>query len=200
MTASTGINALAHCIEALYSRTRNPISTASATDGVRRISNALLRCYQNGRDLQARTEMLTGAHLSGLSLASVSMGLHHGLCHVLGGTANVPHGIANSIMLPHAIRFNADATAPLLSPAAEAMGISLNGNSSRVAMDALPQKIFDLVGQMNLPQRLRDAGVNLKESDLPQLAQIAFQNHTVQNNPKLITEPAQIEALLRAAW
>jgi len=200
MTASTGINALAHCIEALYARTRNPISTAAATNGVRHISNALLSCYRNGRDLQARTEMLTGAHLAGLSLASVSMGLHHGLCHVLGGTANVPHGIANSIILPHAIRFNADVTASQLLPAAEAMGISLNGNSPLVVIEAMAQKIFDLVGQMNLPQRLRDAGVHLKESDLPQLAQIAFQNRTVQNNPKPIMEPAQIEMLLRAAW
>jgi maleylacetate reductase len=200
LTASTGINALAHCIEALYSRTRNPISTAAATNGVRQISNALLRCYQNGKDLEARTEMFVGAHLAGLSLASVSMGLHHGLCHVLGGTANVPHGIANSIILPHAIRFNADATAPQLLPAAEAMGISLNGNTPLVAMEAMARKIFDLVGQMNLPQRLRDAGVNLKESDLPQLAQLAFQNRTVQNNPKPIMEPAQIETLLKAAW
>ena len=200
MTASTGINALAHCIEALYSKTRNPISTAAATNGAHHISNALLRCYQNGKNLEARTEMLEGAHLAGLSLASVSMGLHHGLCHVLGGTANVPHGIANSIILPHAIRFNADVTAPQLLPAAEAMGISLDGNSPRVAMETMAQKIFDLVRQMNLPQRLRDAGVNLKESDLPQLAQIAFQNRTVQNNPKPITEPAQIEMLLRAAW
>jgi maleylacetate reductase len=200
LTASTGINALAHCIEALYSRTRNPMSTAAATNGTRHIGDALLRCYQNGQDLGARTEMLQGAHLAGLSLASVSMGLHHGLCHVLGGTANVPHGIANSIVLPHVIRFNADATAPLLIPAAEAMGIPLNGNSSLVAMDALAQKVFDLVRQMNLPQRLRDASGNLKESDLPQLAQIAFQNRTVQNNPKPITEPAQIEMLLRAAW
>jgi maleylacetate reductase len=200
MTASTGINALAHCIESLYSKTRNPISTAAATNGVRHISSALLRCYQNGRDLEARTEMLEGAHLAGLSLASVSMGLHHGLCHVLGGTANVPHGIANSIILPHAIRFNADATAPQLLPAAETMGISLNGNSPTVVMEMLAQRVSDLVGQMNLPQRLRDTGVPLKESDLPHLAQLAFQNRTVQNNPKPITEPAQIETLLRAAW
>jgi maleylacetate reductase len=200
MTASTGINALAHCIEALYSLKRNPISTAAATDGVHHIFNSLLLCYTHPKDLDARAEMLTGAHLAGLSLASVTMGLHHGLCHVLGGTANVPHGIANSIILPHAIHFNADVTASQLLPAAEAMGISLNGNSPMVAMEAMAQKIFDLVRQMNLPQRLRDAGVNLRESDLPQLAQIAFQNRTVQNNPKLITEPGQIEALLRAAW
>ena len=199
MTASTGVNALAHCLEALYSKTRNPLSTAAARKGVEYIYNALLKCYQDGNDLAARTEMLTGAHLAGLSLASVSMGLHHGLCHVLGGTAGVPHGIANSIILPHAIRFNADATATQLLPAAEAMGISSN-EISPMAVEMLAQKIFELVGSMNLPQRLRDAGVALKESDLPRLAQMAFENRTVQNNPKPITEPAQIETLLRNAW
>jgi alcohol dehydrogenase class IV len=150
--------------------------------------------------LEARTDMLTGAHLAGLSLASVAMGLHHGLCHVLGGTANVPHGIANAIILPHAIRFNADATAPQLLPAAEAMGIASNGISPKSAVEALAQKIHDLIRKMNLPQRLRDAGVALKESDLPDLAQLTFQNRTVQNNPKPIQEPAQIEKLLRDAW
>jgi alcohol dehydrogenase class IV len=200
MTASTGINALAHCIEALYSKTRNPLSTAAALSGVRHISNALLRCYQDGSNLEARTEMLLGAHLAGLSLASVSMGLHHGLCHVLGGTANIPHGIANSIILPHAIRFNADVTAPQLLPAAEAMGMSVNGTSPMVVMEALSQKISGLISQMNLPQRLRDAGVALQESELPNLAQLGFQNRTVQNNPKPITDAAQIEQLLRDAW
>src|SRR5215212_7415265 len=73
MTASTGINALAHCIEALYSRTRNPLSTVAAIDGVRHIKNALLICYQRANNLEARTEMLLGAHLAGLSLASVLM-------------------------------------------------------------------------------------------------------------------------------
>ncbi len=200
MTASTGVNALAHCIEALYSKTRNPLSTAAAITGARHIFSALLRCYQNGNNLDARTEMLLGAHLAGLSLASVSMGLHHGLCHVLGGIANIPHGIANSIILPHAIRFNAEATAPQLLPAAEAMGISLNGISPPVVVEALAQKIFDLISQMNLPQRLRDAGVALQESDLPRLAQIGFQNRNVQNNPTPITDASQIENLLRNAW
>ena len=198
MTASTGINALAHCIEALYSKTRHPLSTASAESGVRQIGKALLRCYQDGRNLEVRVEMLSGAHLAGLSLASAAMGLHHGLCHVLGGTANVPHGIANSIILPHVIRFNADKTALLLLPAAEAMGISANGSHPVAVIEALAQNISALIGRMNLPQRLRDAGVS--ESDLPHLAQIAFQNRTVNNNPKPIKEPAQIEALLRAAW
>jgi alcohol dehydrogenase class IV len=198
LTASTGINALAHCIEALYSKTRNPISTAAAVQGVRHIFDALLICYQDGKNLGARTQMLLGSQLAGFSLASVSMGLHHGLCHVLGGTANVPHGIANGIILPHAIRFNADTTAAQLAPAAEAMGIPANRIDPLVMVEALVQKIFHLIGKMDLPQRLRDAGV--AQADLPRLAQIAFQNRTVQNNPKPIADPGQIEMLLQNAW
>src|SRR5207302_9769191 len=90
LTASTGINALAHCIEALYSITRNPLSTAAATSGVRAIASALPRCYAAGNDLEARSEMLAGAFLAGTALSNVTMALHHGLCHVLGGTAGVP--------------------------------------------------------------------------------------------------------------
>ena len=123
MTASTGINALAHCIEALYSITRNPLSTAAAISGVHTITSALPRCYAAGNDVEARSEMLKGAYLAGIALSNVTMALHHGLCHVLGGSAGVPHGIANSIILPHAMRFNLETTALQLAPAAEAMGI-----------------------------------------------------------------------------
>lgn len=198
LTASTGINALAHCIEALYSRTRNPLSSAAAAEGIRHLHAALLRCYQDGKNLEARTEMLLGSHLAGLSLASVSMGIHHGICHILGGSANVPHGVANAIVLPHAIRFNADATAMYLMPAAEAMSVAENGRSPGERIDALGQRISELIRQMDLPQRLRDVGVH--ESDLPGLAQLAFLNRTVQNNPKPITDVTQLERLLRDAW
>jgi len=196
LTASTGINALAHCIEALYSKTHNPLSTAAAVEGVRHIHHALLRCFQNGQNVEARTEMLLGSHLAGCSLASVSMGLHHGLCHVLGGAANVPHGIANGIILPHAIRFNVDATQLIL--AADSMGIAVNGHHSTEVIEGLRQNIYELIRQMNLPQRLREVGVS--ESDLPRLAEIAFHNRTVQNNPRPITDVTQLESLLREAW
>ncbi len=200
MTASTRINALAHCIEALYSIARHPLSTATALSGIQHISQSLPRCYHDEGNLEARTEMLIGAHLAGLSLASVSIGLHHGLCHVLGGTAGVPHGIANSIILPHAVRFNADVVAPLLLSAAEAMGLSVRGMSPVEAVESLVQAISELTGSMNLPQRLRDTGSGLRQSDLPELAGIAFQNPTVQKNPKPITNPSEIEALLESAW
>jgi maleylacetate reductase len=198
ITASTGINALAHCIEALYSIQRNPLSTAAAIAGVQHIHHALLNCYQDGKNLEARSEMLLGSHLAGFALASVAMGLHHGLCHVLGGSAGIPHGIANSIILPHVIRFNADATSAQLIPAAEAMGISINGNGPIAAIEALAQAVFELVGKMDLPQRLRETG--LQETDLSRLAQIAFENRSVKNNPRPVTGEAQIEQLLREAW
>ena len=198
MTATTGINALAHCIEALYSITRNPLSTAAALSGVRHIANSLTRCYAAGDDLQARTEMMTGAYLAGTALAHVAMGLHHGLCHVLGGSAGVPHGIANSIVLPHAMRYNLDATAPELARAAEAMGIALDSRSPDSAAQAAVQRVSELIRQMHLPMRLRDAGVN--EADLPLLAQLAVGSRAVQSNPKPISDAAQMEAILRAAW
>ncbi len=202
MTASTGINALAHCIEALYSITRNPLSTSAALGGVRSIYTALPHCYVDGNDLEARTEMLVGAFLAGTALSHVSMALHHGLCHTLGGTAGVPHGVANSIILPHAMRFNLDATAPQLAQAAEAMGIgrnqSVSSKSNKAAAEEVVERIYALISQMKLPQHLCYVGV--KEVDLPYLAQLALKSRAVQSNPKPITDAAQIEKVLRAAW
>ena len=198
MTASTGINALAHCMEALYSITRNPISTSIALGGVKAITSALPRCYADGSDLAARTEMLSGSMLAGISLAHVAMGLHHGLCHVLGGTAGVQHGIANAIILPHALRFNLDATAPQLTQAAEAMGIPVAGRSTEAPAQEMIDTIRDLTRSMDLPTRLRDVGV--QHADLPRLAELALESKAVQNNPKPIAGVAQIQELLQAAW
>ena len=202
MTASTGINALAHCVEALYSITRNPLSTSAALSGMRSIYTALPLCYADGNDLEARTEMLVGAFLAGSALSHVTMALHHGLCHILGGTAGVPHGVANSIILPHAMRFNLDATAIQLAQAAEAIGIGRDKSgpyiSDEAAAEEVVERIYELIGQMKLPQHLRDVGV--KEADLPYLAQLALQSRAVKSNPKPITDAVQIEALLQAAW
>jgi maleylacetate reductase len=198
LTAATGINALGHCVEALYSTSRHPLSTAAAIGGIRSIARALPRCYAKGSDLDARAQMLVGAYLAGLSLASAAMGLHHGVCHVLGGSAGVPHGVANSIVLPHAMRFNRDAAAAELALAAEALGIAREGRGDAEMAEAAAQHVFDMVGAMGLPQRLRDAGVS--RNDLPRLARLAFEGRTVHNNPRPIADAGQLEELLRAAW
>jgi alcohol dehydrogenase class IV len=198
VTAATGINALAHCVEAIYSIRRNPLSTACALLGIRYIHANLLRCFQHGGDLEARTSMLIGANLGGQSLATAAMGVHHGTCHVLGGTAGVPHGVANSIILPHAIRFNLDALAPLIAQAGEAWGIARAGRSDEAVGEALAQEIYALVGQMGLLQRLRDAGV--RESLLPKLAENMLKSKAVEDNPKPLRSVDEAMRLLRAAW
>jgi maleylacetate reductase len=201
LTASTGINALAHCLEAAYSLQRHPLSTAAALRGAGHIGRALPRCWAEGQDLAARTEMLLGAHLAGAALATVSMGLHHGLCHVLGGAAGVPHGVANSIMLPHALRYNLEATAPVLAQAAAAMGAASAAQAESEplgAAEALVAQVAALIKGMGLPARLREAGV--RREDLPRLAGLALQSRAVQSNPKPVTTVEQALGVLEAAW
>ena len=198
VTAGTGINAVAHCIEALYSITRNPLSTAAALAGLRLITPALPRCFANGSDEEARGQMLEGAFLAGTALSNVAMGLHHGICHVLGGSTGAAHGDANSVMLAHVMRFNLDATAPELALAADAMGIPVSGRSAAESGAAAADLVADLVARMRLPQRLRDIGV--REEQLLELAEMGYASRTVRNNPRPITDVAQIEQLLRTAW
>lgn len=196
LTAATGINAFAHCVEAVYSITRNPLSTAAALEGTRLIFHALPTCFENGNDVDARTAMLQGAYLAGVSLGNVAMALHHGVCHVLGGTANVPHGIANAIVLPHAMRFNADACAPELVRIADAMGVEQDYDD--VMTIQAVELVRELVTRLKLPTRLRDARV--AEGDLPKLAGLAFQNKNVQNNPKKILDVGVMERFLQEMY
>lgn len=198
VTAGTGINAVAHCIEALYSITSNPLSSAAALAGLRALSRSLLRCCDDGVDIEAREEALSGAFLAGTALSNVAMGLHHGICHVIGGATGAAHGDANSVMLPYVMRFNLDATAPQLAQAAEALGIPAGGRDPEKAAASAAHMVADWVEQMRLPRRLREIGV--QEEMLPELARMAFASRTVHNNPKPITDVAQLEALLRETW
>jgi len=198
LTASTGVNSLAHCIESVYSATRNPLSTATALLGIRHITGALATCYAEPENLAARTEMLVGSHMGGTCLATVVMGVHHGTCHVLGGTAGVPHGVANSIILPHAIRFNADVLAEYIALAGEAMGIDRTGKSDEAVAQQTADAVYDLVSKLGVPQRLRDADV--PEDILPKLAENMLLSSSVRNNPKPVETVDDAMEILQAAW
>jgi maleylacetate reductase len=212
LTASTAINALAHCVEACYARDVNPLVPPVALEGVTRIVGSLSLCIANGRNLDAREDLLTGAYLAGFSIANAAMALHHGICHVLGGRTGVAHGVLNSIMLPHVMRFNADAVPDAMSTIADAMRdtaptlpspASGGGKESLLPSPAsgggkqAPAAVAALVASLPVPQRLRDAGV--PEAVLGTVAAEAAGNSTVQANPKAVTE-ADLVALLRSAW
>lgn len=188
ITASTGINALAHCVEAVYSRSASPLVPPLALDAAGRIAWALPRCVGEGAVSDARQGMLVAALLAGFSLAHAGMALHHGLCHSLGGRLRLPHGIANAIMLPHVMRYNADAAAPALASIGRAMGIEADA----------AEGVSDLVGSLGLPQRLRDVGVG--ENDLAGVAADAMHSPAVRANPKPINDSRQVLEVLRSAW
>lgn len=194
VTAGTGMNAIAHCIEALYSITKNPFSTSTALLALQKISNSFIQCYRDGGNIEARSEMLEGAFLSGISLSNVAMGLHHGICHVIGGTIDVSHGDVNSVMLPYVIRYNLDETASLLAPAAKAMGLYEPGMSDVEATEAIAHQIEDWNKEMNLPNKLKDLG--LDDKTIPEIAKMAYKSRTVHNNPKKIASVEEIEQLL----
>src|SRR5439155_12273809 len=121
LTASTGMNALAHCVEACYALDVNPVVLPVALEGLRHIARSLPLCVAAGDDIEAREDLLLGAYLAGFSIANATMALHHGLCHVLGGRTGIAHGVVNAILLPHVMTFNADAVPDAMSAIADAM-------------------------------------------------------------------------------
>ena len=147
-SAASGMNAIAHCVEALYAHDGNPVSALLAEEGIRTLAAALPRVVADPRDLEARSEALYGAWLAGASFAAVSLGLHHKLCHVLGGSFNLPHAETHSIVLPHAARYNRDAAPEAMARIARALG----------AADA-PGALYDLEAGLGLKMKLGDIGM-----------------------------------------
>lgn len=195
--ATTGMNALAHCIEGLYSRVRNPVSEGLAVQGIRYLREALPAVVAQPTDAAVRENALIGAYLSGLVISNARVGIHHGICHGLGALGGLPHGVANSIMLPHAMRFNREAATAHLALVAQALGVQTCGLASLAAADAAIAAVEALQRTIGVPRRLSDAG--LDRALLPRLAQGAMSDRGLYFNPRLASE-ADVLALLEAAW
>ena len=193
ITASTGMNALAHCVEACYATNVNAVVPPVALEGIRRIARSLPRCIAAGDDIEAREELLSGAYLGAFSIANASMGLHHGLCHVAGGRTGVAHGVLNAILLPHVMRFNTDAVPDAMSAIARNFPPLLAGEGRVGAAPATAA----LLARLPVPQRLRDAGV--PADALEPIAREAAASATVKSNPKAVSE-SDVLGLLRGAW
>jgi maleylacetate reductase len=147
-SAASGMNAIAHCVEALYAHDANPVSLLFAEEGIRALASALPRVVAAPADLEARGEALYGAWLAGASFATTSLGLHHKLCHVLGGAFNLPHAETHSIVLPHAVRYNRDAAPDAMCRIARVLG-------AQDAADAL----YDLETKLGLRMKLAEIGM-----------------------------------------
>lgn len=195
--ATTGMNALAHCVEGLYSRVRNPISEGLALQGIRLLAAFLPRVVAEPGDEAAREQALVGAYVSGLVISNARVGIHHGVCHGLGSLGGLSHGAANAILLPHAMRFNREAASGQLALAAQAFGVDTRSLTPLQAADAAIAEVEALQRRIGVPLRLRDAG--LDHALLPRLAHGALSDRGLYFNPRLASE-AEVLALLEAAW
>jgi alcohol dehydrogenase class IV len=196
LTGTSAMNALAHCFEALYSVKRDPVSTASALRGIRVIGQALPRIHAKKGDIEARSLALEGAFLAGTALAQVQMAIHHGVCHVLGGTAGVPHGVANTIVLPHALRFNRDVARTELAEVAVTLGLATRSEDELEATDRVIAWLDNLCVELDLPRCLGDHGV--RDDQVPELARIAMDGAPVQSNPRPVESQEEMESFIRA--
>jgi maleylacetate reductase len=187
VSAETGMNALAHCVEIVWSSSRTPEAEAIALAGAARIVEALPRVVDDPADLDARSRMLEGAALGGRCLQNGTMGIHHGLAQLVGGRTGIPHGLANAIILPHAIRYNEPAVPDAVASIGEAIG----------APDGPAEAIAQLVRAMGLPTELSACGVT--EDDLDAVARLSQSNFGVQSNPRAVTED-DARAVLQAAF
>ena len=159
MSVCSGLNAIAHAVEGLYSKDRNPISSIMAVEGIRALKSALPKIVQSPEDAEGRAEALYGAWLCGTVLGSVGMALHHKLCHTLGGSFDLPHAEIHAILLPHTAAFNGVAAADELSPAAALFAGNLGGGLYQFAKD------------LGAPMSLSEFGLN--QSDVGRAAALA---------------------------
>jgi maleylacetate reductase len=187
VSAETGMNALAHCVEASWAPRRTPEAEAIALAGAQRIAGALPLVIDDPGDLDVRASMLEGAVLGGRSLQNASMGVHHGLAQLLGGRTRIPHGLANAVLLPHAMRF----TAPAVPVEARRLGAVLGDPDDPAAAVAA------LVARLGLPQALADCGVTL--DDIDAVARLAPANGNVEANARPVSED-DARAILAAAF
>ncbi|OLL31120.1 maleylacetate reductase [Burkholderia sp. SRS-W-2-2016] len=183
MSVTSGLNAIAHAMEGMYARDRNPVSSLMAVEGVRALRDALPVIVKEPGDLAARSDALYGSWLCGSVLGTVGMALHHKLCHTLGGSFDLPHADTHAIMLPHSAAYNAQAAAAELQPLADLFGGSIGGG------------LYDFAQSLGAPRALRDLGVD--EAQLDRAADLAVKNPYW--NPRPVERDA-LRELLQRAW
>jgi len=198
MTAATGMDALSHCVEAIHSRQSQPVADALAFHGIRMIREFLPRAVENGGDIIARGQMLIAACIAGAAFSNAQVGLVHALAHSVGAKFGVPHGIANSVLLPHCILYNLDACVDKYSQIAQAMGRDVRGMEPLKAAEQAASAIKEFSKTIGMPQTLRE--VNVEESGLEHCANDALTDGSIVYNPKLILDPEEILKVFRNAF
>jgi maleylacetate reductase len=184
LSATSGVNAIAHAVEALYAQNGNPVISLMAEEGIRALAKALPIVVANAEDREARSDALYGAWLCGSCLGLVGMSVHHKLCHVLGGTFNLPHAETHTIVLPHALAYNA----PHIPEALPRIARALDNDDAVEGLNVLLTKL-------KVKRGLKEVG--MPEDGIDKAADLAVKNPYW--NPRPI-EREGIRELIRRAW
>lgn len=198
VTAFTGMDALTHAIEAIHAVEAEPITDVMAYGAIRLIMQYLPACVENGEDLFARGQQQIAACIAGVAFSNAQIGLVHATAHSIGALYGVPHGLANSIMLPYCMAYNMDECADRYALVAEAMGVKEKGMSDEEAAQAAIDAVFELSKKIGLPQKLSEVGV--EESGLEAIAELSLSDGTIVYNPKMIFEADQVMEVLKKAF
>jgi alcohol dehydrogenase class IV len=148
VSGPSGMNAIAHCVEALYSENANPLVSLMAEEGIRALAGSLPQIVRDPHDRSARAGALYGAWLAGTVLGAVGMALHHKLCHTLGGTFGLPHAETHAIVLPHVVQYNAAAASVAMDRVKRALGT-----------DDAASGLYRLLKRVSAKTALKDIGM-----------------------------------------
>lgn len=184
ISATSGINAIAHCVEGLYAQDANPLTSMMAAEGISALAHSLPTIMQDPANLDARSQAQYGAWLAGRVLGMVGMALHHKICHTLGGSFNLPHAEVHTVMLPQVTAFNRRAAPEAMARIAAALGTA----------DAATG-LYDLNVRLEAPRALRELG--MREADLDQAADLATRNPYYNPQP---VDGDSVRGLLQSAY
>jgi alcohol dehydrogenase class IV len=185
ITGPSAMNAMAHCVEAFYAPKANPITSLMAEEGMRALAHGVPVAVEKPEDLEGRSAVLYGAYLAGAALAAAGSGLHHKICHVLGGAYNLPHAEMHTIILPHVVAFNEPAIPAIMGQMARAIGVQ-----------SAAAGLYDLAKRIGAPTALKNIG--MQEENLNEGITLIMEK-APKDNPRPVDE-AGIRAILEDAY
>ena len=198
LTAATGMDALTHAIESYITPGAWTMSDMFELKAIEMIAANLKAAVDNGNDVAAREAMSQAQYIAGMGFSNVGLGIVHSMAHPLGAHYDTPHGVANALLLPYVMEYNAESpAAPKYIHIAKAMGVNIDGMTESEGIRAAVDAVRKLSLSIGIPQKLHE--INVKEEDLHQLAVDAFNDVCTGGNPRP-TSVEEIEALYRKAF
>ena len=198
LTAATGMDALTHAIESYITPGAWAMSDMFELKAIEMIAASLKAAVDNGSDVAAREAMSQAQYIAGMGFSNVGLGIVHSMAHPLGAHYDTPHGVANALLLPYVMEYNAESpAAPKYIHIAKAMGVNTDGMTESEGIRAAVDAVRKLSLSIGIPQKLHE--INVKEEDLHQLAVDAFNDVCTGGNPRP-TSVEEIEALYRKAF